>query len=142
LLALMLRMRDYLQSRPVKVANTSYPRVVLPQSFNSRHEAAWQKIVHFVQMHLHEQISITTIAQKVDISATRLNSLSHQFCGVSLMRYVRQQRIAAAKAMLRTQPESIKEIAMLLNFKSAAAFCSVFRKETGLTPKQFRRQAR
>lgn len=141
LLALMLRLRDHLRSSPIKIANTARPRIAQPQLLDARHQAVWQKIVQFIQMHLHEQLSITSIAGDANVSPAHLNNLCRRFSGTSAMKYVRLQRIAAAKVMLIGQRESINEIATLLHFSSASAFCSVFREETGLTPKQFRYQA-
>jgi len=141
LLTLMLRLRDYLHSHSASIANTSYSPVALAKPSSERNVTTWQKANSFIQMHLHEQLSLPLIAQKVAISPAHLNNLFHQFSGTSVMRYVRQQRIMAAKEILAERHESIKEIAVMLNFKNSAAFCSVFRHETGLTPKQFRRQA-
>jgi AraC-like DNA-binding protein len=58
------------------------------------------------------------------------------------MYYVRSQRIAAAKNILENGIENIGEIAQLVGFKRANLFCRAFREDTGLTPGQFRRNAK
>lgn len=144
LLAAMSRLHSYLQEKSPKIANTSRPATLGVEAVTQYRQpnAIWQEAVTFIQMHLHESLSLPRIAQRVHLSPTHLNRLFHQFSSVPVMRYVRLQRIAAAKNILIEGSENISEIANLLNFKRPNAFCSAFRRETGLTPNQFRRQAR
>jgi AraC-like DNA-binding protein len=141
LLAFLLRLRHYLFSHAPRLANTAHPPSPDFQSAEGRGQEIYREIIYFIQTHLHEKISLLLLTRKFPISSTHLNRLFHQFNGIPVMRYVRRQRIEAAKTMLPVNhDESIKEIATLLQFKSTSAFCSAFRQETGLTPKQFRRQ--
>ncbi|MGH7907999.1 MAG: helix-turn-helix transcriptional regulator [Candidatus Binataceae bacterium] len=57
--------------------------------------------------------------------------------GVAPHRYVLRQRIARAKRMLIEGKRSIAEISNELGFFDQSHFCSVFRKITGTTPKNF-----
>jgi len=143
LLAAMLRLQDYLSEKIPEIANTSRPPTLLlndvPSKGNS--QAIWQESIIFIQMNLHERLSVASIAQQVQLSPAHLNRLFHEFSGVSLMRYVRLQRIGAAKIILAQETERVKEIAFLVGFSSASVFCTAFRRETGLTPSQFRHQS-
>jgi len=140
LLTFMLRLRHQLAIHPPNLANTSHPPISESAMLNKNNPDVCQQAIYFIQTHLHEPLSLPLIAREVKLSPVHLSRLFRQFSGISLMRYVRQQRINAAKSILLNGPESINEIAVLLNFKRAAAFCSVFRQETGMTPLQFRRQ--
>jgi AraC family transcriptional regulator len=57
--------------------------------------------------------------------------------GCSIADYMTQTRIEVAKRRLAT-PESIKEIAASMGFSSQSTFTYVFRRNTGVTPNQFR----
>lgn len=140
LLTMMLRLQDHLRSHRVGVANTARPVAPLP-SLNARRQNACEQAANFIQMRLHAPLSLPLIAREAGLSPTHLNRLFRQNYDVSVMQFVRRQRLAAAKLILADGLESVDEIATLLNFKRASAFCSVFRRETGLTPGQFRSQA-
>lgn len=142
LLTLMLRLRNYLHSHPASIANTAHPPIPLPRPSDERNKDVWRDAVGFIQMHLHEDLSLPIIAQRAGLSPVHLNRLFHQFSGVPVMRYVRLQRIVAAKGLLAEGPENITEIATLMGFNSATVFCRTFLRETGLTPNQFRHQKR
>jgi len=142
LLALMMRLHYCLKENSSHIANTSRPATPSLQKSLPKQTEAWQKAVIFIQLRLQEPLTLSLIAREVHLSATHLNRLFHQHNGISVMRYVRLQRIAAAKKTLVEGNENIGEIAHLLGFKRANAFCSAFKQETGLTPNQFRRQAK
>jgi len=140
LLTFMLRLRHQLASHPPSLANTSHPPIAKRAMANKNSPNVCQQATYFIQTHLHEHLSLPLIARETKLSPAHLSRLFRQFSGISLMHYVRQQRINAAKKILIEGTESVQEIAVLLNFKRASAFCSVFRQETGMTPLQFRRQ--
>jgi len=140
LLTLMLRLRDHLSSHQPSLANTAYPHVIKSASPNEHTQEICQLTVHYIQAHLRENLSLPSIARKMQLSPTHLNRLFRQFSGVPVMRYVKQQRIAAAKKILELGTENIAEIATLVGFTSSTVFCRVFRRETSMTPTQYRRQ--
>ncbi len=144
LLTLMLRIQKVLSTSQVKIANTSRSPIPSPKTDMTGEdtEEICRNCAIYIQMHLHEQITLPQIAKQADFSTAHLNRLFQQYYGVTIMRYVREQRIAAAKKILEAGPENVAEIAALVGFKRASAFCDIFRRETGLTPSQYRRKAR
>jgi AraC-like DNA-binding protein len=143
-LAMMLRLQHHLRAKTLKLANTSCPPTpALNQTLVAEHtHRAWQDAVIFIQINLHENLTLPLIAKQVGFSPAHLSRLFHRFGGMSVMQYVKLQRIAAAKKMLIEQAENITEIAQMVGFASSTVFCSAFRRETRLTPGQFRRQFR
>jgi AraC-like DNA-binding protein len=144
LLAMMLCLhRNLLITRP-KLGNTSRsPIPALDSPFPGEHASeTCRDAAAYIQMHLHESLSLSDIASQVHFSPAHLNRLFRRLYGISVMRYVRTQRIAAAKNILKNGPENIAEIAQLVGYKRTNLFCRVFREEEGLTPSQFRRNAR
>ena len=59
---------------------------------------------------------------------------------MNLSSYIQEQQIARAKDYLKNSDKSILEIATYLGFSSQGYFQNVFKKHTGMTPKQFREQ--
>jgi len=140
-LAAMLRLKCILETTPVQIANTARPFTNLLDRETAVNDA-WQQAMIFIQMHLHESLTLRTIAQEVKLSPAHLNRLFRQHGNTSVMRYVGQRRIEAAKKILLEGPENISEISKLLGFKRPNAFCAAFRQMTGTTPGHFRRKAR
>jgi AraC-like DNA-binding protein len=139
MLAAILRLKHHLETTPAQIANTARP-LTIPLDNNLAVNNAWQQAVIFIQMHLHEPLTLSAIAQEVKLSSVHLNRLFRQHGGVSVMRYVGQRRIEAAKKILLEGDENISEISNLLGFKRPNAFCAAFRQITGTTPAQFRRK--
>ena len=90
---------------------------------------------------IHELLSrhpeITTVVQSVNGAKTSL-LLGKQERMLFVNAYIAQQKVEAAKSLLRTTARDVREISDALSFSSAACFTRVFRQQTGLTPTQFR----
>jgi AraC family transcriptional regulator of adaptative response / methylphosphotriester-DNA alkyltransferase methyltransferase len=82
------------------------------------------------------------IANRFHVSAFHLNRVFREAQGTTVMHYVTDLRIKSAQRMLRETDDRVNDIAQLAGFASATSFSTVFRKNTGLTPNQYRRQHR
>ena len=58
--------------------------------------------------------------------------------GESPLFYLQRIRIEAAKTKLEKTRESIDEIALKVGYENANSFRKIFRKNTGLSPKEYR----
>lgn len=61
--------------------------------------------------------------------------------GWQIHRYIAEQRLDAAKTMLAEERVSCEEVSLRLGFTSAGYFSTAFRRMTGKTPREFRKQA-
>ena len=66
--------------------------------------------------------------------------LFKKYEGIGISEYVTQQKIQLSKELLKEGKMKIYEIADLLGFESAFYFSKVFKKVTGLSPKDYRNQ--
>ena len=57
---------------------------------------------------------------------------------MSIKAFVTRAKISTAENLLRNSDFSCLDISLALGFSSQSAFISVFRKNTGMTPKKFR----
>jgi AraC-like DNA-binding protein len=77
----------------------------------------------------------------------RLAALSHsRFCeefraafGLTVVRYIQAQRIKRAMRLLRSTGMSVTEVAFVSGFGASSLFNTVFKKEVGMSPTEFRR---
>ncbi|HML45828.1 MAG TPA: helix-turn-helix transcriptional regulator, partial [Clostridia bacterium] len=59
--------------------------------------------------------------------------------GRTFSEYVTQQRMIRARNLLLTTDDTVASIAENSGYRTAAYFSTAFKKETGMTPKAFRR---
>lgn len=67
-----------------------------------------------------------------------ISKLFSQTKSITVERYAMLQRIEYAKELISYGDKSISEIAWTLGFSSPAHFSNQFKKETGISPKQFK----
>ena len=72
------------------------------------------------------------------VSGAHLARIFRAETGLSVNAYIAQQKIDAAKSLLRSTTRDVHEISDALAFSSPAYFGKVFRRQTGMTPTQFR----
>lgn len=92
----------------------------------------------FIRAHAAENVSLNRIAREVGLSACHFARTFKAQTGQSPYRFLLEVRIELAQAMLQGTRESIATIAERTGFSSHSHLTSVFRKLTGITPKQFR----
>lgn len=142
LLVIVNRIYRQLKFENAPLANSAWPLPSIHTSTlpNSKKEyELCQSAMDFVEKHLHDKLSRAEIAQALDISADHLGRVFLQVSGMSIMRYVTNRRIEAAKLVLANGKENINEITQLTGFASAASFCAAFKRATGISPLDYRR---
>lgn len=92
----------------------------------------------YIRANLHEQISVADIAQYVHLSPSYISSKFKQETGLSLLQYIRREKIQEAKALLKSDM-SLMDIAMDLGFTTQGQFTESFKKECGMTPTEFKK---
>lgn len=96
------------------------------------------KCCEYVYNHVNQHIKIADIADTLGLSEQYLSKLFRQETGVQLSKYIMKKKIETAEQMLRFSEYDAVDIANFLAFSSHSHFIMVFRKATGLTPRQYR----
>jgi AraC-like DNA-binding protein len=95
------------------------------------------------KLFLNSSVTLTDIAQKLDIAPCSLSQVINESCGQNFRDFLNAYRIEESKRLL-VQPDqhlNILGIALDAGFNSKSAFNSAFKKHTGLTPKEYRTHA-
>jgi AraC-like DNA-binding protein/mannose-6-phosphate isomerase-like protein (cupin superfamily) len=92
----------------------------------------------YVREHLHRPIALTDLAAEAGVSVFHFSRLFRDATGVSPMRYVRRQRVDAARTLLLTSPMPLKAVAPAVGFRDEFELSRVFKRETGQSPRQAR----
>ena len=106
-----------------------------PKTNNGKINAA----MHYIQENYTRRLSVKEIAKEIGLSPEYLSSQFHKLTGTTLPSYISKRKIAEAKNLLRFTEMSLSEISEYLSFSSQSYFQSVFKKETGDTPNEYRR---
>ena len=97
-----------------------------------------QRVLSYIEARLGDTISLDDLAGEACLSPFHFARLFQQAMGQPPHRYVVEQRVAAAQERLRIGRTSMAEVALDTGFGTQANFSRVFRKVTGLTPRQYR----
>jgi AraC family transcriptional regulator len=127
---LCLALLGYLQSHYATSKSTAPPRHRLSR-------AQMKTLTEFIETRLGSDLRVAELAALVELTPHYLTRLFRNSFGMTPHRYVLQQRLEAAKRMLRTNA-AIADVAYSLGFSSQAHFTQAFRRYTGSTPARLR----
>lgn len=103
-----------------------------------KHSDVVFKAMEYIRQNYDRKISLDDIAQHVFLSRSYLSSLFREEVGQTLFSYINQVRVEKSKLFLMDPSVSLAEAAALCGFEDQSYFTKVFRKHTGLSPKQYR----
>ena len=86
-----------------------------------------------------ETVTVSELAEACFLSQGRFSHLFKESIGVSPMRYITEQRIKRAGELLAETENSVSEIGALVGFDDQNYFSRMFRKYTGLSPLNYRK---
>lgn len=93
----------------------------------------------YISRHFTEEIDAAFLCDHFQIGKTRLYALARQNYGKGIAEHIRSLRIEYAKKLLTENTSTpINEIAEKCGYQDYNYFITVFRRETGLPPRQYR----
>lgn len=96
------------------------------------------KALHYINEHIYEAILIDDIADHLQISRSSLTKKFRKDLGRSIGEYITETKIKEAQRLLLYSDMTISEIAEYLAYCNQPHFQMVFKKQTGMTPLEFR----
>ncbi|QYR21029.1 helix-turn-helix domain-containing protein [Paenibacillus sp. sptzw28] len=96
------------------------------------------RLHRFIDGNLGEDLSLTRLGETVYLNPAYLSRLYKQTTGIGLSEYVTQARLNRAKELLKKTKMKIQDIAGAVGFESAAYFSRFFKKETNVSPNEYR----
>ena len=85
--------------------------------------------------------TLISYAREIGVSPGHLHELVREQTGLTPGRLTRRQRVLEAKRLLAGTDLTIRQVSDQTGFADPAYFCRFFRRETGLSPGEFRRRA-
>lgn len=122
-------LHDYLKAHPA----TENP-------VHDRAEAYFRQFMQLLGEHFRQERTVGFYAQQLCITPKYLTTLIKRISGHSVSEWIDSYVILEAKALLKHSNRSIQEIAYCLNFPNQSFFGSYFKRNTGMSPSQYKEQ--
>jgi len=97
-----------------------------------------EKAIAYVDSHFSERITPEQLSTEFCIPVKKLQQFFKKKTGLTVHNYLLRVRVDLAKQLLADEDMPIKQICKKLGFRSPSNFGEFFKKQTGLTPSQFR----
>lgn len=97
------------------------------------------KVLGYIRDHLGEKPDIDTLADLSCLSKDHLIRIFKREMNTTPLCYINKKRMEKAQLRLITEATPVKEIAYQLGFEDQAYFNRIFKKSTGLTPVNYRK---
>ena len=95
-------------------------------------------VKQFINEHLSEKITLECIGKELFFSPLYCEIIFKRYTGTSIIKYLIQQRIERAKALLLDGTLSLKAIAIAVGFEDYNYVSRVFKRATGTSPKKYK----
>ena len=102
------------------------------------HSKLTKDIVAYIQLHLDEELSLKTLAAHFNKNASALSGAFSKEMGMTLTNFIQQTRINEAIRLFNTTHMSVSEVSTAVGYQDFSYFSKIFKKITGLSPKDYR----
>ena len=96
------------------------------------------RAVEFIENNIASKISSLHVVKKMGCSRRLAEQLFRQQTGYSILYAIQKSRIEKAMTLLKSSNMPIEEIPSFCGYNSAAFFKTIFRRETGMTMREWR----
>ena len=115
------------------VYEMAHPRVTKEQI------GLFEKLIDYIDEHLEEELSLERLSKLFFVNKYHIAHLFKEKYGLPVHQYVIKKRLALCKDAILNNAE-ISEIYLLCGFSDYSSFYRAFKKEYGLSPKEYRNQ--
>ena len=103
-------------------------------------ESLIEQVQFYIFDHISQEISRDEIAAYVNLSPKYLSTIFKRETSCTLSDYIRNERIAFAKRLLKQTNLPISMISETVGYDSLSYFSTVFRQVAGCSPREYRRR--
>lgn len=103
-----------------------------------KNDAFLETVKQFVGDNLREDLSLTWISRQLHYNPSYISRLFKQLSGRNLSEYILEEKMDYAKRRLKESEDTVAVIAQEVGYDSSQYFSVVFRKQTGMSPGEYR----
>lgn len=100
------------------------------------------KTVSYIEYNIGQSIGLVELAEHVGLSESHLRMLFRKEMGISLGHYIAKKRLDTAKYRLLHSNMKLSEIATGCGFANLFVFSAFFKKQVGISPLRYRKNAK
>ncbi|GIP19818.1 AraC family transcriptional regulator [Paenibacillus sp. J22TS3] len=110
------------------------------QNNKKKEQSLIDQIVAYINHHFTDQaLSLEAVANEFSVSAAHVSRSFKEKTGVNFVQYIWQKRLDEVMRQLVSSTDPLKEIIQRVGYLDTPNFIRKFKKETGLTPGQYRK---
>ena len=123
-----------------EAAKLSYSASTLKDVDIEANLAKLDELMKVAKLYQNEALSLAMLAEAMRLTPHQLSELVNRQFGVNFSRYIREQRVAAAKANLLKDPKSsVLSIGLEAGFGTQSNFYAAFKESVGMSPGAYRK---
>jgi AraC-like DNA-binding protein len=107
----------------------------------NRNRSVFNTFCNQLAAHYREQHEVAFYAEKAHLTTRHFSVIIKEIVGLSASDYIEQYLATQANNLLLSRPDlSVQQISDYLGFAESPSFCRFFKRLTGITPNDFRKQ--
>lgn len=113
-------------------------RRLIDMVMHREREDVVEKIKEYIERNYGDTLSVSWLADKYGLNVSYLSTLFKERTGINLVSYIEGIRMEKAKELLKGRQWSVTDIAIHTGYTNSNYFSKVFKKYTGISPREFR----
>ena len=101
-----------------------------------------RRVKRYIDRHYAEDVTLSNVASVACLEEKYFSSFFHKKTGVRFVDFLSYVRVEHAKRLLSRNDLSVSQVATTVGYHNRRTLERAFKKWTGITPTQFRAQAR
>ncbi|MCR4683649.1 MAG: AraC family transcriptional regulator [Clostridiales bacterium] len=112
-------------------------KVSLPETGNPGMDIVFNCKTYITE-HFSENLTLSDICKKLGYSVPYVSSKFRETVGMTFSQYLQKERINRSRALLLCTNLSVEEICARVGYHNSTFFYRIFKKETGVSPREYR----
>lgn len=94
--------------------------------------------VAYIDANFFEELSLASLSERFGVESSYYSRIFRQETGKNLMLYIAEKRVCKAKEYMQDATINLAEVAFMVGYDDYTYFNRVFRKMTGISPRDYR----